>query len=242
MSLRKNPQPTTPTDPDEAPAKTSHGLRPGAIAIVVVAALFAIVVPFVGRFLAQNPDQSAWEVDLLRDFATAPDWAWSVSSMVAIVFGTVSSIIIGIAIVALVALTTRRAAFVWEIVAVIAVPLIYVTVIKMVVGRARPPLHPLSELPHDFSFPSGHTASATVMTLALILFIRHLVASQRRRDVMIAAIVGAIVIIVATGLSRLVLGVHFPTDVLASAIICPFLGLASSVVVQWITSLRTASK
>ena len=88
-----------------------------------------------------------------------------------------------------------------------------VGVLKSIVGRARPPvsLHLVSE--SDASFPSGHTtdSAAVFITIALVvaLFVlRHPIAR-------LATVLGASLLSGAIGLSRLVLGVHWPSDVLA---------------------------
>lgn len=64
----------------------------------------------------------------------------------------------------------------------------------------------------DASFPSGHAfgAMAVYVTLAL-LSARHL--GRRRREGLVLLLVGIVVFLV--GLSRIYLGVHYPTDVFA---------------------------
>ncbi len=88
-----------------------------------------------------------------------------------------------------------------------------VGVVKRIVGRARPPasLHLVSE--NDASFPSGHTtdSAAVFMTIALVVALIVL----RRPIARIASVLGAALLSGAIGLSRLVLGVHWPSDVLA---------------------------
>jgi len=87
-----------------------------------------------------------------------------------------------------------------------------VTVIKALVARDRPdPL--LRAITEDgFSFPSGHAASSLVI-LCTIAWLISMTTSNRtiRATAWVAAVPLAIVI----GLSRIYLGVHYPTDVLA---------------------------
>jgi undecaprenyl-diphosphatase len=84
---------------------------------------------------------------------------------------------------------------------------------KLIVGRNRPPvsLHLVSE--SDPSFPSGHATNTTavLVTLALLLAVYVL----RRPLVRVAVVFAAFMVSAAVGISRLVLGVHWPTDVVA---------------------------
>jgi membrane-associated phospholipid phosphatase len=66
----------------------------------------------------------------------------------------------------------------------------------------------------SFSFPSGHTAGAAT----LVLIIAYLVWNgPRGRRRLMALAVGSVLIIALVGGSRLYLGYHFVTDVLAGA-------------------------
>jgi undecaprenyl-diphosphatase len=84
---------------------------------------------------------------------------------------------------------------------------------KLVVGRSRPPiaLHLVNE--SDASFPSGHATNTTaiLVTLALVLAVYVV----RRPLARIIPVVAALVLSSAVGVSRLVLGVHWPTDIVA---------------------------
>lgn len=94
--------------------------------------------------------------------------------------------------------------------------------LKMVVRRPRPDAefltHHLVATPDSFSYPSGHTAFAAALCCGILLMLR----PGRGRQV---GIVLAVVVVAITAWSRVALGVHYPTDVLASAILVPFLGL-----------------
>lgn len=85
-------------------------------------------------------------------------------------------------------------------------------VLKLVVGRPRPDsgLHLVQA--SDFSFPSGHATDSTATYLALALLFVSAQASSRVRRYGIGV---AAVMIALIGASRVYLGVHYPTDVLA---------------------------
>lgn len=97
---------------------------------------------------------------------------------------------------------------------------VVVYVVKLSVGRARPSLW-TTDWYWGSSFPSGHTLVVAAFATATALCIGRRWPGQRRLAMMLA-----FVWIFLVGLSRLVLGVHWPTDVLAAACIGAFLPLA----------------
>ena len=120
----------------------------------------------------------------------------------------------------------RRADAMFLAVSVVSAALL-VFIIKTVVGRQRPMLWD-TEHYWGSSFPSGHTlAVAAFATAATLLLLKVRPAAQGL--VMIAAFLW----IFFVGLSRLVLGVHWPTDVLAAACIGTFLPLAINAVMHF---------
>ena len=83
---------------------------------------------------------------------------------------------------------------------------------KVIFARARPDLW-LSLAPrNDYSFPSGHAMLSSAFVLcALILLWRSAALGALKRVVSVLGVL----FVLAVDLSRLYLGVHFPSDILA---------------------------
>ena len=106
-----------------------------------------------------------------------------------------------------------------------------VAIVKHVVGRSRPPvsLHLVSE--RDASFPSGHATDSTAILLTLALVIAVFVLRRPLTRALTVAASGLLA--VGIGASRLVLGVHWPTDVLAGWA----LGMSIALLVTMVTAV-----
>lgn len=101
---------------------------------------------------------------------------------------------------------------------------------KALVGRQRPPL-PFAVVAADgYSFPSGHaTGTAAIMVLSAWMMTRWLITAWTGRVIVWALAIGAALVI---GYSRVYLGVHYVSDVLAGWL----LGLAWAGIVMLVGS------
>lgn len=86
-----------------------------------------------------------------------------------------------------------------------------VELVKLWVARPRPEVQYWIDALTSFSFPSGHAASAMALygSLALVILVRF-----RSRSLRALGVAIAFALITGIGLSRLILGAHFLSDVL----------------------------
>ncbi len=106
--------------------------------------------------------------------------------------------------------------------------------LKPLVARSRPWVvmagfvHLVEESDPN-SFPSGHSCSAFAFAVALCA------ALPRRGRGMVGIKCAALAAAVLMAFSRLYVGVHFPSDVLAGALVGALCGLAGAWIVNWLT-------
>ena len=83
---------------------------------------------------------------------------------------------------------------------------------KALVGRARPAVIDHLVQVHSASFPSGHSANSAIVYLTLATLITQIIDRPALRWYVIVV---TVLLVTAIGCSRVYLGVHWPSDVLA---------------------------
>jgi len=102
--------------------------------------------------------------------------------------------------------------------------------VKQEFGRPRQHVFPPVDVEHTFSFPSGHT----LMAVGVYGFIAVLLWQREHR--FLATLSGLWVLIIA--ISRVYLGAHYPSDVLASLAVGTFM----LVIVQFVDQQLNADQ
>jgi undecaprenyl-diphosphatase len=105
------------------------------------------------------------------------------------------------------------------------------TLFKEAFDRPRPDLVPHGATVYTASFPSGHSMMAAVTYLTLAVMYARV---EPRRAVKIYLIAVATLIILLVGASRVYLGVHWPTDVLAGWLAGATWALLCWLVARWL--------
>ena len=101
--------------------------------------------------------------------------------------------------------------------------------LKLLLGRARPEIVPHLVEVSSLSFPSGHAMNSAIIYLTIALILSRTV-PQRRVRLYLRGV--AITLVAMIGMSRVYLGVHYPSDVLAG-----WLGGAAWAMLCWTAAM-----
>ncbi|WP_341864191.1 phosphatase PAP2 family protein [Gymnodinialimonas sp. 57CJ19] len=104
--------------------------------------------------------------------------------------------------------------------------------LKFGFDRARPDLVSQEAAVYTASFPSGHSMMAAIVYLTLAVLLARTLHGKVAKAYVIAV---ATLVVIAVGISRVYLGVHWPTDVLAGWIIGAAWALLFGIVAKWLT-------
>jgi membrane-associated phospholipid phosphatase len=159
------------------------------------------------------------------------DWLAAPFRVVTTLGGTEIAIGVALVIAAVLWLRCRTFAVVYPLTLVVGAVLNIG--LKELVGRPRPPAPDTGV--SLASFPSGHTLQATLLFGLLPLAVWLL--TQRAVAHRVAVLVSASAIL-AVGVSRVLLGAHWPTDVIGGVLV----GLALILVAEHVVTVRTSHR
>jgi undecaprenyl-diphosphatase len=110
------------------------------------------------------------------------------------------------------------------------------SLLKEVYARPRPDLVPHGSYVYSASFPSGHSVQSAAVYFALATVIASLETTARTKALAYGV---AAVVVVGVGFSRVYLGVHWPSDVLAGWTLGSAWALAGWIVLRWTRPEKT---
>lgn len=202
--------------------------------IALVSAIIVIVAVIAGGVIIANSTVSTgWELSFLSFInehqttalsALALGIAWLFAPPIAAAITAVSGVVVWFA--------TKSFLRAFTFSGTVGLVWIGSELVKWLVRRARPDTshfaNPLA-FEHSFSYPSGHTTFAAALAFSLLFLARD---TRLMRPVLIPIVTVGVII---TALSRMYLGVHYPTDVAAAIIY----SMASTMIVLtvWLTWL-----
>lgn len=184
-------------------------LAVAGVGAVVLLVPFAVIAALVVARAGWLRELDVSVTDTLHSYAVGhPAWVRFMTVWSIVFHPTVLRIVAAVLVVWLL----RRGA--WPVAAWVAVTFVAGgaagALLKLLFGRARPELlHPVARAP-GYAFPSGHALTSALFAAVILLVVLPLV--RRGRPLLWAA---AVLIPAVTGLSRIALGVHWTSDVLA---------------------------
>ncbi|WP_353940812.1 phosphatase PAP2 family protein [Streptomyces sp. HUAS MG91] len=216
--------PAPPDSPSEAPARTPFtAARPLLLSVLLSFVLLLVLVAVRwGPLMELDADisrslhrEAVDDPDLTRANRVLSDWVWDPWTMRALC---------AVVVVAL-AWRLRDAVLAAWVAATCLLGTLLQQALKALVDRPRPVWPDPVDTAHYAAFPSGHAMTATVVCgLLLWLLRRHGAGRAPWRTALVVAVVS----VIGVGLTRMWLGVHWPSDVVGGWLLGAFTVLLST--------------
>jgi membrane-associated phospholipid phosphatase len=201
----------------EAPADAAHSLRPAVVTIVAGYAALAVILLGVGYLLTHTLDSSVgrWDEHVNEWFVRHRSAPWNdVTSVATRSFNTEPVVLVAALVVGFLSLRKRFREAAFLTLALVVEITVFLSV-TFLVARPRPDVPRMNSTPATSSFPSGHTAAATVLFVGVAVIIA---CATTKRFVRVLAGVLAAAIAILVGFARVYRGLHHPTDVFVGAL------------------------
>lgn len=140
-----------------------------------------------------------------------PDWLEVIFRDITALGGATVLGLMTIAVTGFLLMEKKRGAALF-VLAAVAGGTVLSAILKLAIARSRPDIVPHLVDVHTASFPSGHAMLSAVVYLTLGGLLSRV---ERPRRVKIYVLSVAVILTLLIGVSRVYLGVHWPTDVLA---------------------------
>jgi undecaprenyl-diphosphatase len=207
--------PRNDTDPETTPP--AHRYRSALWIVLIGYVSLTVGLLLIGVVLMHVLDTTVgrWDEHVNEWFANRRTQGWNDTTEVATKLVETLPVILAAAVVTGILAIARR----WREAAMFVLALVLeITVflsVTFVIGRPRPDVPRLNSTPSTSSFPSGHTAAATVFTvgIALIVF-----SCTRNRVARALTVIVAVIFPILVGFARVYRGMHHPTDVFIGAL------------------------
>lgn len=206
------------TTPIETASSHRHGLLPQPVSLLLSLSLLAGFALVLANVLDGDLSRfDAWLVSALREAGNGgaprgPDWLQVFFVELTHLGGTVALVLATFVVTGLL-LLERRPAKAGLVALSVAGGALLSSALKLGIDRPRPDLVPHLVEALSPSFPSGHAMLSTVVYLTLGALLARF--EFRRRATRVYVVACAIGLALAIGVSRVYLGVHWPSDVLA---------------------------
>lgn len=221
-------------------AISRHRTSIGIVSLTLAVVALAVVE---GLILRSNTADHVAEMRLI--LAAGARWAAFVPAAraIAVCFSAMVAVPVIAILLGVIWAVTRSAGQMLRGLAMAALPMAVIGLIKTIVDRPRPSTARGTLMP-DPSFPSGHTA-CSVVVVSLALFALHVIdarindsrglagtavqSSQSPRSPLVWRVLRTVLTVIlvvvpfVVALSRVIYGVHYPTDVCTSLVLTPVL-------------------
>ncbi len=188
----------------------AHGAAVFVAVLIIVAGTWGFIelLDEVREGDTQNVDE--WAVRTLGKYHDVR-WLEEIGRDLTALGGVTVLLLVTLAVVGYLLLVRKFAAMWLVLIAVVGGQLLS-TLLKFFIDRPRPDLVPHLSAVYTTSFPSGHSMMSAVVYLTLGSLLARIVPSRAVKFYFIAV---ALIVTFLVGVSRVYMGVHWPTDVLA---------------------------